>query len=146
LSAAENRRLVEAFWREVYETRDYDAVGRYFAEHGVYEDVPVPGTAAVGPAAVSRRLRIGHEPVERFEHEILRIVAEGDTVITEHAETWCFHTGERVRLPFVSVQVVENGKLVLWRDYSDFNTLMSGVPKWWLEHVSKFTVADFQKT
>lgn len=139
----DNKALVARFWEEVYVQRDYDRVGAYFAEHGIYEDVPVPESAARGPKAVAKRLRIGHEPVERFTHEIKRMVAEGNTVITEHVETWYFHTGEVAALPFVSVMEIEGGMITLWRDYSDMNTLMSKVPKWWLEHIMQFTVADF---
>lgn len=138
-----NKELVTRFWNDVYVARDYDAVGRYFAADGVYVDVPVPDSAATGPQAVAMRLRIGHEPVERFEHVIHRMVAEGDTVVTEHTETWHFHTGEVVALPFVSVMEVRDGMIRLWRDYSNLDTLLSGAPQWWLEHITKFSVADF---
>ena len=138
-----NKELVTRFWNDVYVARDYDAVGRYFAADGVYVDVPVPDSAATGPHAVATRLRIGHEPVERFEHVIHRMVAEGDTVVTEHTETWHFHTGEVVALPFVSVMEVREAMIRLWRDYSDLNTLLAKAPQWWLEHIAKFTVADF---
>lgn len=141
--ASSNKDLVARFWSEVYENRDYDRVGKFFAEDGVYEDVPVPDSAARGPAAVAKRLRIGHEPVERFTHEIHRMVAEGNTVMTEHTETWHFHTGEIVALPFVSVMEIRDGMIALWRDYSDMNTLLSKAPQWWLEHIMKFSVADF---
>ena len=140
--AEENRKLIEAFWRDVYEARDYEKVGAYFAEDGLYEDVPTPDTGAVGPVAVGRRLRIGHEPVERFEHEIHRMVCEGNTVVTEHTETWYFHTGEVVPLPFVSIQVISDGKIELWRDYSDMNTLMSAVPKWWIDQITRSGVEE----
>jgi hypothetical protein len=33
----------------------------------------------------------------------------------------------------VSVQRVENGKITLWKDYSDFNTLLSQAPPAYLE-------------
>jgi len=142
---AANKDLVSRFWNEVYVGRDYDAVGRYFAAGGVYVDVPVPDSAATGPQAVAKRLRIGHEPVERFTHEVHRMVAEGDTVITEHTETWHFHTGEVVALPFVSVMEISGGMIRLWKDYSDLNTLLSKAPAWWLEHIAKFTVEDFAR-
>lgn len=138
-----NKALVERFWQEVYVGRDYDAVAKYFAEDGVYEDVPSPGSAAIGPQAVATRLRIGHEPVESFKHEIHRMVAEGDTVITEHTETWCFHTGEVVPLPFVTIQTIADDKITLWRDYWDLNTLMNNVPQWWVEHIMTFSTEDF---
>jgi limonene-1,2-epoxide hydrolase len=140
---AANKELVRRFWDDVYVARDYDAIGRYFAADGVYVDVAVPDSAATGPQAVAMRLRIGHEPVQRFTHEVHRMVAEGDTVVTEHTETWHFHTGEVIALPFVSVMEISGGMIRLWRDYSDLNTLLSKAPAWWLEHISKFTVADF---
>ncbi len=138
----ENRRLIERFWSDLYE-RDYDKVGSYFAEDGLYEDVPAPDSGAVGPKAVAARLRIGLEPVERYVHHQHRMVAEGDTVVTEHTEDWHFHSGEVVSLPFVSIHVVKDGRIVLWRDYWDLNTLMSGAPKWWIERLATFSEADF---
>lgn len=139
----EHKNIVRRFWDDVYVNRNYDNVGLYFAEDGVYEDVPTPGNAAHGPVQVSMRLRIGHEPVESFRHDIHRMIAEGNTVITEHTETWCFHTGETVALPFVSIHELRDGKIVLWRDYWDLSTLMNNVPQWWLDHIMKFTPDDF---
>ena len=49
------------------------------------------------------RLRLGLEHISGYEHHLRLMVAEGDTVVTEHAETWRWHTGEEVTLPFVSV-------------------------------------------
>ncbi len=138
----ENRRLIERFWSDLYE-RDYDKVGCYFAEDGLYEDVPAPDSGAVGPKAVAARLRIGLEPVDRYVHHLHRMVSEGDTVVTEHTEDWHFHSGEVVSLPFVSIHVVKDGRIVLWRDYWDMNTLMSAAPKWWIERLATFSEADF---
>ncbi|MFQ5512858.1 MAG: nuclear transport factor 2 family protein [Myxococcota bacterium] len=137
-----NRELIERFWKDLYD-REFDRVGAYFAEDGLYEDVPAPDAGAVGPRAVAKRLRIGLEPIERYEHHLHRVVAEGDTVITEHTEDWYFHTGEKVSLPFVSVHVIRDGKLTLWRDYWDLGTLMSGAPAWWIERLAGYTEADF---
>ena len=74
------------------------------------------------------------------------MVAEGDTVITEHTEEWHFGTGEVVALPFVSVHVVEEGKIKLWRDYWDMATLMNGAPSWWVERVAAHSPEDFGST
>jgi limonene-1,2-epoxide hydrolase len=98
---------------------------------------------ARGPGAVAKRLRIGHEPVERFTHVVHRMIAEGSTVMTEHTETWHFHTGEVVALPFVSVMEIGDGKIRLWHDYSNLDTLLKGAPAWWMEHIMTFTVEDF---
>jgi limonene-1,2-epoxide hydrolase len=142
MAASEPRKLIEAFWKDLY-AYDFDKVGSYFADDGLYEDVPAPDAGAVGPAAVAARLRIGLEPIERSVHHLHRMVVEGGTVVTEHTEDWHFPTGEVVSLPFVSIHVIEDGKIKLWRDYWDFQTLMSGAPAWWIEHLAKHTEADF---
>lgn len=141
--AEANRALIERFWSTLYDERDYEAVGAFFAEDGLYQDVPTPDPGAIGPRNVARRLRIGLEPIPEHTHDIHRIVADGDTVVTEHTEHWHFHTGEVVSLPFVSIQVVEDGKLKLWRDYFDLGTLLSNAPAWWIERLAKHTAADF---
>ncbi len=138
----ENRKLIEDLWQTLYR-HDFDGVGAFFAEDGLYEDVPTPDAGAVGPANVAKRLRIGLEPIEKSVHHIHRMVAEGDTVVTEHTEDWHFGTGEVVSLPFVTIHVVEDGKVKLWRDYWDLGTLMNGAPAWWIEHLAKHSAADF---
>jgi limonene-1,2-epoxide hydrolase len=135
LDAAEMRALAERFWHTLYVDRDLDAVGSFFALDGFYTDVPIDDGGATGPAQIAARLRIGFGPVPSFDHEIHRMVVEGDTVITEHTETWHFDDEVSVALPFVSVQVVRDGLLVLWKDYSNMDTLLSGAPAWWIEHV-----------
>ncbi len=140
---ASNKELVTRFWNEVYVGRDYEAIARYFAPDGSYVDVAIPESEARGPQAVARRLRIGQEPVQRFEHQIHRLIAEGTTVMIEHTETWHFHTGEAVAVPFVSVMVIEDGLIRVWRDYWDLNTLLSQAPAWWIEHIAKFNGSDF---
>jgi limonene-1,2-epoxide hydrolase len=142
MSVEENRRVVTAMWSALY-AKDFDGVGRYIAEDGHYEDVPAPDPGATGPQNVVRRLRVGLEPVERFEHEIHRMVAEGDDVVVEHTEIWHFATGEVVRNRFVTIHEVRNGKIRLWRDYWDMNTMMAQAPRWWIEHIAKHSAEEW---
>jgi limonene-1,2-epoxide hydrolase len=129
-----NRELVESFW-ETLARRDFDACGAFFADDGHYTDVPAPEEGARGPAAIAARLRLGLGPLERYVLRDGPIVADGDMVITEHAEEWYWGTGESVVLPFVSVMEVRDGKLVRWWDYWDMQTLMNAAPAWWVEHI-----------
>ena len=138
----ENKQIVERFWQALY-ARDWEKLAGFFAADAHYEDVPTPDPGADGPANIIARLRIGLEPIERQEHAVHRVVAEGDTVITEHTEDWHWHTGESVSLPFVSIQVIENGRIKFWRDYWDLSTLMNGAPQWWLERLAGYSEADF---
>ena len=143
MSAAENKRVVESMWACLYR-KDFDGVAAHIAPDGHYEDVPAPDPGATGPANVVKRLRIGLDPVERFEHDVHRVVAEGDCVVVEHTETWHFATGEKIVNHFVTVHTLRDGKITLWRDYWDLNTLMSQAPKWWIERLAKFGEADFR--
>ncbi len=136
MGTRENKELVESMWACLYR-KDFDGVAAHIAEDGHYEDVPAPDPGATGPANVVKRLRIGLDPVVRFEHDVHRVVAEGSSVIVEHTETWHFETGESLRNDFVTVHVVRDGKIALWRDYWDLNTMMAQAPKWWIERLAK---------
>jgi limonene-1,2-epoxide hydrolase len=63
------------------------------------------------------------------------MVADETTVVTEHTEDWCFADDHVVALPFVSIHVLRGGKIALWRDYSNMDTLLSKAPAWWLDHI-----------
>jgi len=142
VSLEANKRAVERLWQTLY-TKDWDALAALLHDEVFYEDVPTPDPGARGRANVIRRLRIGLDPIERFEHHFHRAVAEGASVVLEHTEVWHFHTGEVMRNPFVTIHEVEDGRIKLWRDYWDLGTMMASVPKWWLEHVAKFSAQDF---
>lgn len=135
--------MIETFWRDLYEKRDYDKVGAYFAEDGLYRDIPAPDPGARGPKAIAARLRIGLEKVERMEHATHRMACDGNVVITEHTETWHWHTGETGSLPFCSVHEIRDGKIVVWSDYWNLNTLLDAAPQWWLDHIMSHTPEDF---
>ena len=131
-----NKEVIEQFWAALYTDRDLDAAGAFFAPDGEYTDVPSPADdVAVGPAQITARLRLGHGPLSGISHDVRVMVAEGDTVVTEHDEHWEWHTGEQVTLPFVSVQQIRDGKIVRWWDYWDMSTLMNAAPAWWVEHI-----------
>ncbi|MFZ4518291.1 MAG: nuclear transport factor 2 family protein [Microthrixaceae bacterium] len=128
--------LVERFW-EALGRRDFDAVGAMMTEDGHYIDVPLIGTeeGARGPAEVAARLRLGLEPLERYELHPGPIVARGGTVITEHSEEWWWNTGEHALVRFCSVMEIRDGRVARWWDYLDMSQLLAAAPAWWMEHV-----------
>ncbi len=127
---------VTDFWAALY-TRDWHAISSFFTDESVYYDVPTGGmSAAQGPERIEARLRLGIEPLSGYEHHLRNMAAHDDVVFTEHQEDWHFHTGEIVKLPFVSVQHVAGGHITLWKDYWDFSTLMNGAPPWWHERLA----------
>src|SRR4051812_20695060 len=112
MSTEENIAVVETFWAALAR-RDFAGLGALMSERGHYVDVPVIGLdpGAYGPAETAARVRLGLEPLHAYELHPGPIVATGDIVITEHAETWTWEEGLEVRLPFVSVQEVRAGKV-----------------------------------
>jgi limonene-1,2-epoxide hydrolase len=132
----ENTELVERFW-EALGRRDFAAVGAFMSDRGHYIDVPLVGgeDGAFGPAEVEARLRLGLEPLERYELHPGPIVATGDMVITEHSEEWWWNTGEHALVRFCSVMEVRDGKVDRWWDYLDMSQLLAEAPAWWMEHI-----------
>ena len=131
----DNLALVRRFWDDLY-AHEFSRLGSYFTADAVYDDVPIPAARVVGPVAIVRKLRIGFDRVPRHVHHLHRMVADEGTVVTEHTEDWCFAEDHVVPLPFVSIQEVRDGKIALWRDYSNIDTLLSAAPAWWIEHVT----------
>jgi limonene-1,2-epoxide hydrolase len=130
----DNLALARRFWDDLY-AHAFDRIGAYFTDDAVYDDVPIPAALVVGPQAIVKKLRIGFDRVPKHVHHLHRMVADATTVVTEHTEDWCFAPDHVVSLPFVSIQVVSDGRFSLWRDYSNMDTLLSAAPSWWLEHV-----------
>lgn len=131
----QNRSIVRAFWDALY-ARDWDLIASFFTEESRYTDMPTPADdMAVGPEQILKRLRLGIEPITDYEHRPHAMVAEGNTVMTEHEEVWRWNTGEEVVLPFVSVHELRDGKIVRWFDYWDLQTLLGGAPQWWIDHI-----------
>jgi limonene-1,2-epoxide hydrolase len=131
---AENLALVRRFWDDLY-AHEFGRLSAYFTDDAVYDDVPIPAARVVGPAAIVRKLEIGLGPVPRHVHHLHRMVADAAAVVTEHTEDWCFADDHIVSLPFVSIQTIAAGRITLWRDYSNIDTLLSAAPQWWLDHV-----------
>lgn len=130
-----NVQLIEAFWGDLFR-RDFDAVGAWFTPEGNYRDIPAPEEGAFGPAEVAARLRLGIEPLADYQHVPgWKIIAQGDTVVTEHVERWTWSSGETVDLPFVSIHVLAGDKVTRWWDYWDLGTLMNAAPAEWVEHI-----------
>jgi limonene-1,2-epoxide hydrolase len=137
MTGDQNKEIVRGLWNALYR-RDWDAIAGFFDARSEYTDVPSPADdVARGPALIVARLRLGLERISGYEHDLRLMVAEGDTVVTEHTETWHWHTGEQVTLPFVSVHELRDGTIVRWWDYWDLQTLMGAAPDWWIEHVAQ---------
>jgi limonene-1,2-epoxide hydrolase len=124
--------VVLGMWKALSD-RDWDAIGSCLSDDCLYVDMPMPSASARGPENILAKLRIGLDSLSSYVNHDGLLMSDGADVIYEHSETWGWPTGETVRLPFVSVHRVEDGKITLWKDYSDFNTLLSAAPPSYVE-------------
>ena len=130
--------VVVGLWQAL-SRRDWDAVKTFLAEDCLYVDMPVPALAARGPEDIVKRLKIGLEPLAAYENHDGVLVANGSDVSYEHSETWTFASGEQGVLRFVTVHKVAKGKIVVWKDYWDMNSLVAFAPP---NHFENLATAD----
>ena len=128
---------LRALFRDL-ERLDFAAVGAHCTDDCVYEDVPFAQVAdAVGPAAISAKLEMGLNVLEKLPTTIHELLESGDTVMVERTEVWHHKTGERATLRVAAVFKFRDGKLTLWRDYWDAKTLFSQQPASWLPDIPR---------
>jgi limonene-1,2-epoxide hydrolase len=126
------RETVLGMWKALSD-RDWESVKSYLSDDCLYVDMPMPAVSARGPENIVAKLKIGLEALSSYVNHDGLLLTNGVDVIYEHSETWGWDSGEFVRLPFVSVHRVQGGTITLWKDYSDFNTLLSQAPPSYVE-------------
>lgn len=126
--------IVLGMWKALSD-RDWDALKTFLDDDCLYVDMPMPAVSARGPENIVTRLKIGLESLSSYVNHDGLLLTNGTDVVYEHSETWGWSSGETVKLPFVSVHRVENGKITLWKDYSDFNTLLTAAPSSYVEQL-----------
>jgi limonene-1,2-epoxide hydrolase len=116
---------------------DFRAVAAHCTEDCVYEDVPFAAATAVGPDAIRAKLELGLGMLECLPTTIHELLEAGDTIMVERTEVWHHRTGERATLQVAAVFKLRDGKVALWRDYWDAQTLFSQQPASWLPDVRR---------
>lgn len=118
---------VRGMWHAL-SRRDWDGVKTFLSADCLYVDMPVPALSARGPDDIVTRLKLGLEPLAGYENHDGLLLSSGSDVMYEHSETWAFATGEQGLLRFVTVHQVVDGKITVWKDYWDFNSLVAFAP------------------
>ncbi len=126
---------VLGMWKALSD-RNWESLKSYLSDDCLYVDMPMPAASARGPENIVTRLKIGLESLSSYVNHDGLLLSNGVDVIYEHSETWGWPSGESVLLPFVSVHRVEGDKITLWKDYSDFTTLMSAAPPSYVESLA----------
>jgi limonene-1,2-epoxide hydrolase len=134
------RGTVLGLWQAL-SRRDWDTVKTFLSDDCLYVDMPVPALAARGPDDIVKRLKMGLEPLAGYENHDGVLVSDGADVLYEHSETWTFATGEQGVLRFVTVHKVEDGKITVWKDYWDMNSLVAFAPPNHFENLANADVS-----
>ena len=114
----ENEQVVRKFI-EAWSRLDPEELAGYFAEDGVYHNMPAGPVS--GRANVENFIRAFTASWTETTWDILNIVSSGDIVIAERLDRT--RAGDKsVDLPCVGVFELEGGKIKVWRDYFDLST------------------------
>jgi limonene-1,2-epoxide hydrolase len=114
----ENERIVREFI-EAWSRLDPEELAGYFAEDGVYHNMPMGPIE--GRENVKKLIQGFIGPWTDTTWDLLNIVSSGDVVIAERLDRT--RAGEKtVDLPCVGVFEMEDGKIKVWRDYFDLGT------------------------
>lgn len=122
MSTTEEEAIVRRFlalWAE----RDADAMAHLFAEDGIYDNVPQK-KPMLGREAIRKWLQMCFEHLTRIDVEVLNIATNGEWVLGERVDTHV--SGDRLMpLPVMNASRIVDGKIQMWRDYFDMQTVVA---------------------
>ena len=127
---------VFGMWQALSE-RNWERVKTFLTDDCLYADMYLPAAAAKGPDNVVKRLRLAFDLLASYENHPGLLLSDGENAMFEHSETWHWPTGESAFLQFVSVHRVIDGKIALWKDYSDYGTLRDQAPPSFFEALTQ---------
>ncbi|MAG33998.1 MAG: hypothetical protein CL908_24225 [Deltaproteobacteria bacterium] len=133
--------LIEQFFQTL-ESMDFEAVGRFFTEDGLYRDEPSHEADATGPEAVTAKLAAAITGLAGFVTGVDTVVGDADRVTSRRTEEWHFPTGEVAKLPVVCIHEIEGGKIKRWHEFWNMPSLMEQMPPSWMEEIVKRASGD----
>lgn len=119
----ENERTIRDFI-EAWSRLDPEELAGYFAEDGVYHNMPTGPVS--GRANVENLIRGFSAAWTETTWDIVTLLSSGSVVIAERLDRT--RIGDKsLDLPCVGVFELEAGKIKVWRDYFDFATYQKGI-------------------
>jgi limonene-1,2-epoxide hydrolase len=118
-----NLDVVRAFLKAAA-ARDYDAALALVTDDVEYQNMMLP--AVHGKDAVEQTLEALLALCSDAEWVVHREVASGDLVLNERTDRFKLN-GAWTDLPVAGVFELRDGKIALWRDYFDLQTIMSAM-------------------
>ena len=123
MSNAENEKIIRRFI-EAWSRLDADELADYFAEDGVYHNMPAGPVA--GKEAVRKFIAGFIGPWTETTWDVLHLFSSGDVVFAERLDR-TRASDKAVDLPCAGVFEMEDGKIKVWRDYFDMGTFVKGM-------------------
>ncbi|HEX4016138.1 MAG TPA: limonene-1,2-epoxide hydrolase family protein [Frankiaceae bacterium] len=111
---------VNAFMKAAAD-RDYDTAVSYLTDDIEYQNMPI--AAVIGKEAVRGTLDMLLANAEGSEWVVHREVESGNIVMNERTDRFLIG-GTWMELPVAGVFELRDGKIFLWRDYFDLETIM----------------------
>lgn len=115
---SENEKIIREFvgaWSRL----DADELVSYFAEDGVYHNIP--SSVVKGRDDIQRFITGFIRSWESTDWEIVSLLADGDIVMVERLDKTVV-AGSPVNLPCFGYFELVDGKIKIWRDYFDLAT------------------------
>jgi limonene-1,2-epoxide hydrolase len=103
-------------------SRDYDTALDLLTEDIEYQNMPLP--AVHGRQAVKDTLEMLLATAKASEWVVHREASAGDVVLNERTDRFLVD-GRWLELPVAGVFEVRDGRIALWRDYFDLQTIMA---------------------
>jgi limonene-1,2-epoxide hydrolase len=101
--------------------RDYDTALGLLTDDVEYQNMPLP--AVHGGAAVKETLDMVLASAESSEWVVHRELAGENLVMNERTDRFLVN-GKWIELPVAGVFELRDGRISLWRDYFDLDTIM----------------------
>ena len=112
---------------EQWALKDPQALVQFFADDGIYDNVPDEKPMA-GHDAIRQWLSAVFK-ICRVEAEVLNIAANGEWVLSERLDTHIFSSGQWT-LPVMNASRIVDGNEQIWRDYYCRKTIEQlGIPE-----------------
>ena len=105
----------------LWSTRDAAGMADYFAEDGVYDNVP-NRAPMVGRDAIRTWLERCFSHLTRIDVDILTIATNGEWVLCERIDDHV-KGDHHMRLPVANATRITGGRIVMFRDYYDRQTV-----------------------
>ncbi|ANI41480.1 limonene-1,2-epoxide hydrolase family protein [Mycolicibacterium vaccae] len=102
-------------------TPDPEELSAYFAEDGVYHNIPME--PAVGREAIKAFIADFTGMVDGIDFQVHRQVSSGALVFNERTDVMRFKDGRELSLPVAGVFEIVDGRIASWRDYFDMATV-----------------------